>query len=146
MDDLKADGLAPDNATLMMSVLALTAIVGDDGVVYRVAVWTGDGSLTTSGGLVDALLVGGGINSNNPSYGGRVNAGLISASQSNTVTVGVLGVPPNLAGTPCSRSALTNADTNALLAVAQAGTTTPERTKTNWPGAQPSLSLHPCRV
>ncbi len=77
---------------------------------------------TQAGGLVDALLVGGGIHySTNPAYGGRVNAGLISVSQSNTVTVGVLGAPPGISATNTSRSAITETDSHALIAVAQSG-------------------------
>ena len=58
---LKNDGIAPESATEDPDVPGTYNIVGDDGVVYRVAVWTDttqEHSLTTSGGLVDALIVG----------------------------------------------------------------------------------------
>jgi hypothetical protein len=93
-----------------------------DGMDWSAFEWTADGDVTTSGGLVDALLVGGGTHySTNPAYGGRVNAGIIQLSQSNTVTVGGLGAPPSLPGTSTSRSAITETNSGGLLAVAQSG-------------------------
>ena len=44
--------------------------------MYRVAVFTADGELTTSGGLVDCFLIGGGSMSGGNGMPGGVNDGL----------------------------------------------------------------------
>jgi hypothetical protein len=88
--DLKAANIAPATATADDECPGTYNIVGDDGVVYRVAVWTASGgSIKTSGGLVDALLIsagsGGGIYCGN---GGRLVTGLHALPTSCAVQVG----------------------------------------------------------
>ena len=81
LDDLKAANIAPDTADPDPDCEGTYNIVGDDGVVYRVAVFTGDGSITTSGGLVDYLAVGPGMyystSTAASTSGGRVSFGLL---------------------------------------------------------------------
>ena len=83
VDQLIADGIAPTGATHDDECPGTYNIVGDDGVVYRVAVWTensGEFSFVTSGGLLDTLVVsGGGVNSNTSAFAGQVHAGLHTA-------------------------------------------------------------------
>ena len=94
LDDLKAANIAPDTAEPDPDCEGTYNIVGDDGVVYRVAVWTGDGSITTSGGLVDAFLLGAGGGTTNYMWGmgGNTLRGLQSLdSGTQSVTVGTAG-------------------------------------------------------
>ena len=83
---LQAANIAPATATEDLDCGGTYNIVGDDGVVYRVAVWTGDGSIQTSTGIVDCLLVGAATHQFN---GGNVREALTDISANGTVTIGV---------------------------------------------------------
>ena len=94
LDDLKAANIAPATATEDTACPGTYNIVGDDGVVYRVAVWTDPTQThklkTQAGGLVDCFLISkGGSKEDREGSGGRVVQGLqkISSGES-TVKIG----------------------------------------------------------
>jgi hypothetical protein len=89
LQDLKDAGIAPDTADPDLECEG-TYNITQDGVVWRVAVFTGDGSVSTSDGLVDALLVGGGsYRTSVPRFcSGRVNQGLLPVSGLHNIQVG----------------------------------------------------------
>lgn len=71
-----------------------------DNVEWKYYRWTGNGSVTLSAGIVDALLVGGGggAGPNGTASGGRINYGVLSLSGgTHTVTVGAGGAASNYA-------------------------------------------------
>ena len=80
VDQLIADGIAPTGATHDDECPGTYNIVGDDGVVYRVAVWTdvdATHSIDTTNGLIEGVLISGG-SAGAGSYGGTSSQGLPS--------------------------------------------------------------------
>jgi len=90
--------VASDGLTGLGGWATITAVSGtytkhsyNDGVMDWVAYeWTDDGTITTSGGLVDALVVGGGSQgggSGNGGGGGSATAGVIATAATEQVSV-----------------------------------------------------------